>query len=143
MNARAHTMAVDPGVPARRPTDRRDDDGRRIWEHRADETVYVVRCVECDTVVGDIYDYLKDRHLRLWWRPGNQTILIGGALYVDSSEYEPITRDGQIRDLIPTLRECHQVQMDALCTPMPRRRPARSARDAQDRVETCQRSAQS
>ena len=128
MSAGVHTMAVDAGVPARRPTDRRDDDGRRIWEHLADETVYVVRCVECDTVVGDISDYLKDRHLRLWWRPGNQIILIGGALYVDSSAYEPITRDGQIRDLIPTLRECHQVQMDALHTPMPRRRRPAAAR---------------
>lgn len=117
-----HTLIVEPAVPARYPTDDRDEAGRTVWREKADQTRESVRCVECDDEVGHICDYLSSQTLNAWWSPAKYQIIPLGSLGYTLDELWSITRDAQLSSLVATLHDCHAVQMDALHTPAPRSR---------------------
>lgn len=119
-----HTLVVDPAVPDRH-YEGRGEDGQMIWRELADVTVASVRCTECDVEVGRVYDEVAARLLRAWWRPGHHDIPLGSVGYTSDVRYPSIFRDSLMRGLVADLEECHEVQMDALYSPVPRKRRER------------------
>lgn len=115
-----HTLVVEDPQPYRTCVGR-DEDGRGIWEVKADKTSSAIRCIECDQHVGAIYDELTDQQLRAWWMPDGRFIALGDRRYWPDDD-DLFSRAASLADLVATMRECHQVHMDALHTPMPRRR---------------------
>jgi len=116
-----HTVVVGETRPGRYPAGR-DANGRTIWREVADRTETDVRCIECDQVVGKITDALDGQRLHAYWQPAPyQLIPLGIGTYIVRDDDRDDRAEEQ-QHLAAVVRDCHQVQMDALHTPMPQKR---------------------